>query len=42
MFLGMCYTIIVQKWTNAKGAVFGAAKASKTAPFVVQITMERR
>ena len=38
----MCYTIIVQSWTFAMGAVFGAEKASQTAPFVVPLTMERR
>ena len=31
----MCYTIIVQSWTFAMGAVYGAEKASQIAPFVV-------
>lgn len=31
----MWYNTIVQNWMIAKGAVLGAGKASKTAPFVV-------
>ena len=31
----MWYNIIVQNWMFALGAVFGAEKASQTAPFVV-------
>jgi hypothetical protein len=41
-YMGMCYNIIVQSWTIAKGAVLEAECSFKTAPFVVPITMERR